>query len=82
MESSDGGATIWGQGVHDSWNNITVECKFDKGERFAILNIPRCGFRVKFRPYDPDQFGPQSQVPAISIVVDKDTKFGLTELGR
>nr|QIQ54705.1 capsule gland specific secretory protein [Reishia bronni] len=83
VESSDGGATIWGTGVHSSWNNITVECKFDTLLNFAILSIPRCNFHVKFRSFNTEEpMGPQSMVPGISIVVGQDTVFGGTEIGR
>ncbi|KAL8563684.1 hypothetical protein ACOMHN_050512 [Nucella lapillus] len=83
VESSDGGATIWGNGVHNTWNNITVECRFDNFQGFAILAIPRCNFMVKFRPFNPEEpKGPQSKVPAISVVTGQDTVFGETEKGR
>ena len=69
--------------MHSSWKNITVECKFDRKERFAILNVPRCDFRAKFRPFDDrEPSGAQSHVPGISVVTGEDTRFGDIETGR
>ncbi|KAL8604980.1 hypothetical protein ACOMHN_028608 [Nucella lapillus] len=83
VQSSTGDVTVWGSGTHSTWKGVEVTCSFDDEERFVIFEVPRCHFRVKFRPFDPQEpQGPQSKVPAISIVAGPDTIFGETELGR
>ena len=75
--SSDGGIVQYGTGVHKLFKNISIICTYDKIQRFATLDIPRCGFHASFRPFDDSiKTGPQSMIPAIVITVDHGTFFG------
>nr|KAG5714349.1 hypothetical protein BaRGS_018566 [Batillaria attramentaria] len=65
------------------WNLIQIQCSFDLDENIAILDVPQCDVKIKFRPYNPaDEPGAQLRVPGISIEVGQNTGFGEVEEGR
>ncbi|KAK7508449.1 hypothetical protein BaRGS_00000015, partial [Batillaria attramentaria] len=46
------------------WNLIQIQCSFDLDENIAILDVPQCDVKIKFRPYNPaDEPGAQLRVP-------------------
>ncbi|XP_076439551.1 uncharacterized protein LOC143279396 [Babylonia areolata] len=76
--TSQGHNVRWGSDSSDAWRNVTFDCVFTK-DKFAVLYVPQCGFRLQFRAYDEDdevRDSFQSRVPAIVISVRGGSRAG------
>ncbi|KAK7492107.1 hypothetical protein BaRGS_00016581, partial [Batillaria attramentaria] len=70
----------WGEGAHWTWRGVSVSCAFDKINNFAVLTIPKCSTRIKYRPYSGTDVIKQErpeQLPAVTIQWDPESDKGL-----
>ncbi|XP_070196048.1 uncharacterized protein [Littorina saxatilis] len=65
---------LWGFAQHENVNGVDVYPTFDEENNFAVLWVPECATRIKYRGYDRSQHR-QHQVPGISIMAPPDSKF-------
>ncbi|XP_070196045.1 uncharacterized protein [Littorina saxatilis] len=66
--------SVWGSATHETVNGVDVYPTFDEENNFAVLWVPECATRIKYRAYDRSQHR-QHQLPGISIMAPPDSKF-------
>ncbi|XP_076441481.1 uncharacterized protein LOC143280640 isoform X2 [Babylonia areolata] len=60
--------TPWGNAVHETFNGVSVYCRFDPVDNFAEILVPECDTAVKFRPFNFSEDGSvQRFKPGITI---------------
>ncbi|KAL8598330.1 hypothetical protein ACOMHN_047651 [Nucella lapillus] len=75
--SSDGSSVSWGDSAHMTRRSVTITCRFEVDQNYAIFTIPDCGTTVRFRPYrESDEPGVQVRMPGIAIISPKRAIFG------
>nr|QIQ54699.1 capsule gland specific secretory protein [Reishia bronni] len=66
--------TVWGFSLHEKINGVDVYPTFDVDNNFAVLAVPECGTKVKYRAYDRSRHR-QPQLPGVTIRAPSDIKF-------
>ncbi|XP_076462586.1 uncharacterized protein LOC143294951 [Babylonia areolata] len=66
--------TLWGFSLHETINGVDVFPTFDKDNNFAVLWVPECGTRIKYRAYDRTRHR-QPLLPGVSIMAPSDMSF-------
>ncbi|KAL8612690.1 hypothetical protein ACOMHN_025341 [Nucella lapillus] len=65
---------VWGTAAHENIKGVNVMPTFDKDNNFAVLGVPECEVRVKYRAFRPDRHR-QSLLPGITIMAPGNSEF-------
>ena len=65
--------TLWGTSQYENVNGVNVFPTFDDDNNFAVMIVPECGIRIKYRAYVPRRHR-QRLLPGISIMAPQDSK--------
>ncbi|XP_025096593.1 uncharacterized protein LOC112565383 [Pomacea canaliculata] len=78
---SDDSLLRWGTSSSSMlFHGVGVVCKFDKIEKFAILEIEECGVRFKFRAHNPrEPPNKQRLMPGLSIQAPASASFSTND---
>ena len=78
--------TVWGNGHYENVLGVDIIPTFDEKNNFAVLEVPQCDTRIKFRAYDKTQRR-QQLLPGVTVMAPNDARvsyyfFAIIQDGR
>ncbi|KAL8612691.1 hypothetical protein ACOMHN_025342 [Nucella lapillus] len=71
---------LWGSSVHENLKGWQLYPTFDTVNNFAIVEVPECEVRIKYRAFCPNKKR-QPLMPGISVMAPNNSKF-MEDLGN
>ncbi|KAK7485308.1 hypothetical protein BaRGS_00023407, partial [Batillaria attramentaria] len=66
--------TVWGFSDHDSINGVDIFPTYDSDNNFAVLTVPMCDVRIKYRAFDRNSEH-QHLLPGITVMAPPHSQF-------